>query len=130
MDTDALDDALESLTTPKVATTESTLPEPTSGTHREGYVWMQDCFWVYENLGSKITRAKSGTPARWALFQMAKKDTGYFMMQILPKALLLLEKAREKGADGDMVVKEEEKEIRSLQKLLKEAVKEAVEHGG
>lgn len=93
---------------------------------REGHAWAIDAFWAYENLGEKMTRQKAGTSARWAQWQSARKDTGYFLMQILPKAMQLLERARDKGADADMVEREERKEIAKMQRVLKEAIKEAI----
>jgi hypothetical protein len=93
---------------------------------REGYRWAQDCFWVYKRVGRKLTKAEAG-PGRWALYQEAKRDLSNFVGQILPKAMAMLEKARDKAGDTDLVEKTERKEIAKLQEILVAAREEAAE---
>jgi hypothetical protein len=95
---------------------------------REGYAWAVDCFWVYEHLGDRITKPLAGSPARWALWKFAKANPDKFVGQILPKAMGLLEKARDKEADSEvdnLMVSEEKKSIRELQRVLEAAILEA-----
>lgn len=93
---------------------------------REGYRWATDCFWVYKRIGAKLTKAEAG-PGRWALWQEAKRDLSNFVGQILPKAMTLLEKARDKAGDTGAVEKVERKEIGKLQEILIAAREEAAE---
>jgi hypothetical protein len=93
---------------------------------REGYRWAQDCFWVYKRVGRKLTKAEAG-PGRWALYQEAKRDLSNFVGQILPKAMALLEKARDREGDTGTVEKIERKEIAKLQEILVAAREEARE---
>lgn len=92
---------------------------------REGNAWALDVFWVYEHLGSRMTRKEAGTAARWGLYQFAKKNTENFMGQVLPKAMVLLEKAREKAGDPDELIIEEKKGINELRRILTAAIAEA-----
>lgn len=91
---------------------------------REGYQWAIDCFWVYDHLGERMTKAIAG-PRRWAQWQEAKRDTQYFIQQTLPKAMPLLEKARDKAGTDDVSVREERKGIAELQRICRDAVEEA-----
>lgn len=91
----------------------------------EGHRWALDCYWAYENMGGKPSRAKAGTAARFALWQMANKDTGAFVMDIMPRAMALLDKARAKSNDSDSVVRKENKKIAELQEILRGAIEES-----
>lgn len=92
---------------------------------REGYAWAVDAYWVYENLGERMNKTKAKSPGRWALWQFAKKDTDNFVRHVLPKAMSLLEKAREKSGDDGHVIEKEKKAIKALKKLLSAAVAES-----
>jgi hypothetical protein len=92
---------------------------------RAGYRWALDVDWVYIHLGDKMTKAKCGTPARWALWKAAKEDPEKFVMTVVVKTMPLLEKARERTGDPDGVIVAEKKSIRELRALLKSAVEEA-----
>jgi hypothetical protein len=91
----------------------------------EGHRWALDCYWAYENMGGRPNKAKAGTPARLALWSMANKDPGAFVMDIMPRAMALLDKARAKSSDGDMVVRKENKKIAELQEILRGAIEES-----
>jgi len=92
---------------------------------RASYAWALDCDWVWQNLGGKMTRDKAGTPARWALWQYAKKDMDKFIQQIMPKAMTLLEKALDKEGDTDVIIIKERKNIATLKQILSDALIEA-----
>lgn len=99
-------------------------------TVREGHAWAADCYWAYEHLGDRVTRAKAGTAARFAQWKMAAKDPEYFVMQVMPKAMTMLEKARDKAGDEDGVSRAEQKSIAELQRILTAAIAEAGETRG
>lgn len=91
---------------------------------REEYAWARDIFWVYENLGKRVTKA-STTSGRYVLWQHANRDKHGFITQMMPKAMALMEKARERQGDDITIIQKERKEIAELQALLKDAIKEA-----
>ena len=91
---------------------------------REGYAWALDAFWAYEHLGERLTKQKVGTAARWAMYQYARKESDKFLGTILPRAMQLLEKAREKEGDDQQVVEAERKGLTELRRILKEALAE------
>lgn len=111
--------------TPPSSVENSAEPAPLVDGPTEGHRWALDCYWAYENMGGKPTRAKAGTAARFALWQMANKDTGIFVMDIMPRAMALLDKARAKSSDTDMVVRKENKKIAELQEILRGAIEES-----
>lgn len=91
---------------------------------KESYAWALDAFWTYEHMGDKMTRVKAGSAGRWALWQFAKNEPDKFIGQILPKAMALLEKAREKEGDDQVVVEAERKSLANLRQILADAVAE------
>lgn len=98
---------------------------PADNAPTEGHRWALDCYWAYENMGGKPSRAKAGTAARYALWQMANKDTGAFVTDIMPRAMALLDKARAKNTDAESVVRKENKKIAELQETLRAAIEES-----
>lgn len=92
--------------------------------NRPAYAWALDCDWVWRNLGGKMTRAKAGTAARWALWQSAKKDMDKFIA-LMARAMPLLDKAMSKEVDTDAIVAKERKSIAQLKQILADAMEEA-----
>lgn len=90
---------------------------------REGYAWALDVFWAYEHMGERVKKDDAG-PGRYALWKFAREDPSKFIGQILPKAMSLLEKARDKEGDDQVVVEAERKGITELRLTLKEALAE------
>lgn len=98
---------------------------------REGYAWAADCFWAYDNMGGKMTQAKAGSAGRYYQWKMATKNPEQYVMQVLPRAMTMLEKARDKaGDDANVVVRAEEKQIAELQSILTAAIAESRAGGG
>lgn len=122
-----LDSLLDDITdtTPPNVPVEPTGAPSDSSVPTEGHRWALDCYWAYENMGGKPSKAKAGTAARFALWQMANKDTGAFVSDIMPKAMALLDKARAKNTDTESVVRKENKKIAELQEILKDAIEES-----
>jgi hypothetical protein len=91
---------------------------------REEYSWARDIFWVYENLGKKVTKVAAGS-SRYVLWQHANRDKHGFITQMMPKAMALMEKARERQGDDITIIQQERREIAELQAVLRDAIKEA-----
>lgn len=95
---------------------------------RESYAWAVDVFWVYQRLGQKPSQAAAGGKnGRYALWVEARKDPFKYTNVILPKAMMLLDKARAKEGDSDEVEAIEAKDIAKMKATLKAAVREALE---
>lgn len=124
LELDALLDDITDTTLPPVPAGEPPAPADLAPP-TEGHRWALDCYWAYENMGGRPNKAKAGTPARLALWSMANKDPGAFVMDIMPRAMALLDKARAKSSDGDMVVRKENKKIGELQEILRLAIEES-----
>ncbi len=131
MSQDKLDDVLDDLfpvedkpAAPPKQDDQPTPSDQVSELEREGYAWAQDVYWVYEHLGDRMTRKKAKTGARYGLWQHAKADMDGFLRNILPKAMGLLEKARDKSADDLTIVEAETKSIGELKKILAAAIVE------
>lgn len=92
---------------------------------RESYSWAQDVFYVYDHLGATAKEVKTFSDARRALHKHAKSNMDSFMGQLVPKAMQLYEKAREKHGDGDNIIAEEKKGIVQLRQILVAAIEEA-----
>jgi hypothetical protein len=93
--------------------------------------WAHDVYWVFENYSSRVTKQIAGTSSRWGLYQHAKKNADQFMGQLVPKAMVLLEKAYANSGDSEQIVIEERKDIRALKAILVAALEEAtgaIEH--
>jgi hypothetical protein len=87
--------------------------------------WARDVYFVYAHIGEKLTKAKAGTGARYALWDYAKKNTADFISNMLPKAMVILDRQKAKGSDDETISAAETKSIKEIQKLLAAAVKEA-----
>lgn len=94
---------------------------------QESFGWAADVYWVYRHLGEKPSKVVAGgLNGRYQLWKHARASTQKFIEQMLPKAMLLLEKAKAKQDDGvDAIMEEEGKSIRKLQRILKAAILEA-----
>jgi hypothetical protein len=120
---DLLDDITG--TSPSSVGGEPAAPPSVDSPPTEGHRWALDCYWAYSEMGGRPNKAKAGSPARYALWQMANKDPGTFVTEIMPKAMNLLDKARAKNSDSENIAKAEKKAILKLQELLKSAVEES-----
>lgn len=87
--------------------------------------WARDVYWVFENYSAKVTKAVAQSSARWGLYSYAKKNCDQFMGQLVPKAMMILEKNAAKGGDAEVVVIEERKSVVELQRILRDALAEA-----
>ena len=96
-----------------------------AGYVQESLRWAMDVYWVFENHSGRVTKAVAGTSSRWGLYQYAKKNMDQFMGQLVPKAMVMIEKARAKMGDPDEIVVEEKKGIADLKRILIDAVKES-----
>ncbi len=124
---DALDGIVDDiLSSPAVSTPQENESSFDGGTYaREGYAWAVDAYWVYEHLGDRLNKEKAGNPGRYALWKYAKKETDKFIGQMLPKAMTLLEKARDNTNDDATIVQKEHKAVGELRSLLRKAVAES-----
>lgn len=126
LDVDSLLDDITGTTPPDALGDDpSVVPPSVDIPPTEGHRWALDCYWAYENMGGRPNRAKAGSAARFALWTMANKDTGAFVMDIMPRAMALLDKARAKNTDADSVVRKENKKIAELQETLRAAIEES-----
>lgn len=119
---DLLDLALTGATEPE-ATRDNFAPE------REGYQWAVDVFWVYEHLGDRISKEKAVSSGRYAQWKWAQENIDSFVGQLLPKAMGILEKARAKQGDNELIEAEEKKDIAAMTRMLARAVAEATQEG-
>lgn len=94
---------------------------------RAGQQWAADVFWVYEHIGDRVTRTKAGTSGRYAMWQYAKKNMDAFLGQLVPKAMAIDEKARDKQGDSTVVEIEEKKSIAEISRILRAAIEEAAQ---
>jgi hypothetical protein len=92
---------------------------------RDSYAWAADVFFVYDRQTATAKQAKSWTPARQGLLKMLKSDPMAYMAQLVPKAMALYEKAKDKNGDADAVILEEKKDINKLKQILAAAIVEA-----
>lgn len=94
---------------------------------RESYAWAQDVFFAYEHLDSKPSREKAGTAGRFALWKFARGNTEKFVESMLPKAMVQLEKGRNRAGDDYEVVEKEKRRVGELLELLDAAIVESQE---
>jgi hypothetical protein len=87
--------------------------------------WARDVYWAAKNLDGKVTKSSAGSTLRYELVRYAKKNMKEFLGQILPKAMVIVDRANAKGGDADIVAVEEGKSIGELQRILRAAVREA-----
>lgn len=124
MATDAIDDLLDEAFGDGATQFEG----PSEAKDREGYAWAADAFWVYDHIGERLNKKKAGSSGRYAMWKWAKEEQQTFFQMILPKAMALLERARDNSQDDVVVANKEKKAIRELRDLLRKAVKEAKDY--
>lgn len=83
--------------------------------------------WAAENSGqSKMSKQKAGSTMRYALWEFGRENTKELVVQLVPKAMAILDK-HFSGQDEEGVVREEERSIKEMEKLLAAAIKESQE---
>lgn len=125
MPTDKIDEAIESALADAPEESPKVEEYPVQTSEREGYAWASDVFWVYDHLGDRVSRERAPNSGCYATWKWAKKNLDDFIGQMLPKAMNLLERARDKSSDEDIIQDEEKRAIAEMQRLLKRAVAEA-----
>jgi hypothetical protein len=96
------------------------------GAANDSLEWARAVYWAANNLDSQgLTKATAGSTLRYELVRYAKKNMKDFIGQMLPKAMVIKDRADAKGGDADIVAVEERKGISELQRILRAAVREA-----
>lgn len=100
--------------------------DPAAILENEAYGWAIDVHWVYKHLGDRPNQEKAGGKnGRYVMWKEAHKNPQRFMEQTMPKAMLLLEKAKSKeGGGADEMALLEDQEIKKLETILRRALLE------
>ena len=88
--------------------------------------WCRAVFWAVQHMATpRMTQTKAGSLLRYTQWKIARKDPMKFSLQLVPKAMSMLEKVKPDDQGG--VVEAEEKSVAELQAFLDRATKEAFE---
>ena len=103
---------------------QETLPAPP--TDSAGAVaWAQAILYAAENLGkARVTQRQAGSKINYAMWQASREYPKEFLVQLMPKALAILDKNKA-GVEEEEIEKAEEKSIKELEGLLAEYRKDA-----
>lgn len=89
--------------------------------------WAHAILWAVENVGqSKMSKQKAGSATRHALWEFGRENTKALVVNLMPKAMSILEKQDAMRVD-DEVAAAEEKAVDEIDKLIKDAIEEAKE---
>lgn len=87
--------------------------------------WCRAVLWAAEHVNTaKMTERKAGNLLRYSLWQFGRDNPKELVVQLVPKALTLLDKNKGTG-EGDDVIEAENMAVKELETLLDGALQEA-----
>jgi hypothetical protein len=101
---------------------EQAIPEVVN---RSALEWAQAILWAAEHINkSRMSKTRSKTPLRHAMWEWGRDNTRELYVQLMPRAMAILEKYSTNLVDEE-VVKLEEKAIQEMEELLQAAIEES-----
>jgi len=90
-----------------------------------GIEWARAVVWAAEHVHvAKMTKRKAGNAMRHTYWQLGRDNQKQLLVDLMPKALSILDKAKGKGDDTGIIIAEEQN-IAELSALLAQARAEA-----
>lgn len=88
--------------------------------------WCRAVLWAAQHMSkSRMTQKQAGGLLRYSTWKVARENPKEFSLQLVPKAIMILEKI--KPDDDGGVVELEERSVAELEKFLDRAIDEAFE---
>lgn len=93
---------------------------------RAAVTWCKAVLWAAENMNDKsMTISRAGSKLRYSMWESAQEYPKELLVQLVPKALAILDKNKQMD-EGDEVEEAEKEGIQELEEMLKTAIEEAL----
>lgn len=92
---------------------------------RAALTWCRAVLWAAENMNeSKMTLGKAGSKLRYSMWQSAKEYPKELLIQLVPKALQIIDRNKDDGTSAESDAAER-KSVQELKELLAGAIEES-----
>lgn len=92
-----------------------------------GLKYAHAVFWALDNADNpRMTRKAAGSGSRYKLWKLARDDFQAFVTKVVQPAHKIIEKAGGADEDEEEIQREENREVKSMQALLRRARDEAL----